>query len=92
MVPTCIKIPKCGKSNPQATALFLLSVGIYVVVARIFFLLLVLVWKKQDFFSYCWFLCGSNKTSLITIGSCVTTIMYPLIIFMLGQLGWSDVG
>ena len=104
VVPTCIKIPKCGKNNLQATTLFLLSVGFYVAVARILFLLLFLVWQQQDFFSYCWFLCGSSKDSFLTAGSCVavarlpivgsyvTTIRYHLIIFRLGQLGWWDVG
>ena len=57
------KIPKPGNNNLQAIALFLLSVGFYMAVARILFLLSVLVWQQQDFLSYCWFLCGSNKTS-----------------------------
>ena len=76
VVPTCIKIPKSRKNNLQATSLFLLSVGFYVAVARILFLLLVHVWQQQDFFSYCWFLCGSNKTSFITVGSCVAATRF----------------
>ena len=73
-------------------------------VSAALFLHTIFIWK-QSIVSYCWFLCGSIHDSFFftagscvaaaripIVGSCVTTIRYPLIIFMLGQLGWWDVG
>ena len=34
-------------------------------------LLLVLVQQQQYNFAYCWFMCGNNNTTFLTIGSCV---------------------
>ena len=48
-------------------------------VGRILFLLLVLVWQQQDFFSYYWFLCDNNKTSFLTVGSCVAAARLPIV-------------
>ena len=52
-------------------------VGSCVAGTRLIFLLLVLVWQQQWFFSYCWFLCGS----------CVAVAM---ILFLLLVLVWQQ--
>ena len=58
LCPTYPSLSRCVSAT-----LFLLIIGFYVAVAMILFSLLVLVWQQQDFFPYCWFLCGSSKTS-----------------------------
>ena len=50
------------------------------------FLLIIFIWQQRTVL-YCWFLCGSSKTSFLTASSCVATAM---ILFLLLVLVWQQ--
>ena len=80
--------------EPRNTYLWNASsiVGSCVAATRLIFLLMVLVWQQQWFFSYCWFLCGSSKTSYcwFLCNNNKVSLFFVFLVSWVGEmLGWN---